>query len=456
MANENSSPASDVISARVLVVDDNPGTAETLARAVARISPNLQVISADSAKTALKRLDGEAVDLVITDMMMPDMNGLELIERLRKQSPGTQLYSILITAYEVPGLRESARRMKVNDVLIKPFPPEKICEIVRRALERTQPVPVLTDSARHFSSLAAQTASHLLVVDDNPSNISLLLRYLQTEEYRVTTANDGVEALEKMHAEPPDLILLDVNMPKMDGFQVLEKMRADPLLQFIPVIIVTAARLDPVDMQYALNMGADDYITKPFDRRELLSRIRTRLRVKKAEDDLRRRSQFLDLLLEMGRECNQQPFDSHRLEFFLRRLSEVLAVQRAYLWVKIGEGGIFYRYASTDLGEEATQPPPQLFSMLEKIQEQPEGWMVQDVRNVSNCVFPPDQPVRSMVVVPLRVAGQVAGLLVLLSERPDHFDADAFALVQSLAGLFSLSLNCQEVFQISPRKEPES
>lgn len=454
MANENSSPHSDVIAARVLVVDDNPGTAETLARAVARISPNIQVISADNAKTALKRLDGETVDLVITDMMMPDMNGLELIERLRKQSPNTQLYSILITAYEVPGLRESARRMRVNDVLIKPFPPEKICEIVRRALERTQPVAVLADSPQHSPARSAHAAPHLLVADDNPSNISLLLRYLQTEEYRVTTANDGVEALEKMRAEPPDLILLDVNMPQMDGFQVLEKMRADPVLQYVPVIIVTAARLDPVDMQYALNMGADDYITKPFDRRELLSRIRTRLRVKKAEDALRRRIRFLDLLLEMGRECNQQPFDSHRLEFFLRRLSDVVVVPRAYLWAKIGEQVVFARSVSSNQ-EEANQPPAQLFSMLDKFQERPEGWLVEDVRNVPNCVFPPDQPVRSMVVVPLRVAGHAVGLLALLSEQVSHFDADTFALAQSVAGMFSLSLNCQKFFEIHSGKEPE-
>lgn len=455
MANENSSPASDVIAARVLVVDDNPGTAETLARAVARISPNIQVISADNAKTALKRLDGEAVDLVITDMMMPDMNGLDLIERLRKQSPNTQLYSILITAYEVPGLRESARRMRVNDVLIKPFPPEKICEIVRRALERTQPVPVLADSSQHSPARSAHLAPHLLVADDNPSNISLLLRYLQTEEYRVTTANDGVEALEKMHAEPPDLILLDVNMPQMDGFQVLEKMRADPVLQYIPVIIVTAARLDPVDMQYALNMGADDYITKPFDRRELLSRIRTRLRVKKAEDALRRRSQYLDLLLEMGRECNQQPFDAHRLEVFFRRLAEVVAVSRAYLWAKPGERAIFCHYASFNL-QETDQPPAQLFSMLDKFKERPEGWLEEDVRKIPNSAFPPDSPVRSLMIVPLRVAGRVVGLLALFSEHPGYFGADAFALAQSVAGMVSLSLNCQQRFEIRSGKEPES
>ena len=83
----------------------------------------------------------------------------------------------------------------------------------------------------------------------------------------------------------PDLILLDVNMPGKDGFEVLKEMRADPAIEHIPVIILTAARLDPLDMQTGLNLGADDYMTKPFDRRELLARIRTKLRSKELRGD---------------------------------------------------------------------------------------------------------------------------------------------------------------------------
>ncbi|MCS6992535.1 MAG: response regulator [Anaerolineales bacterium] len=438
MAIEISSPSSDVVAARILVVDDNPGTAETLARAVSRISPNLQVIAADGAKTALKQLDGEAVDLVITDMMMPDMNGLELIERLRKQSQGNQLYSILITAYEVPGLRESARRMKVNDVLIKPFPPEKICEIVRRALERTQPVPALTAPSAALEP--SRPIAHLLVADDNPSNISLLMRYLQTESYRITTASNGTETLEKLRAEPPDLLLLDVNMPEMDGFQVLEKMRADPALQHIPVIIVTAARLDPVDMQYALNMGADDYITKPFDRRELMARIRTRLRVKQAEDVLRRRSQYLDFLLETERMLAQPGSEEDRLASLLRRLSETLQAQCGYLWAKINDK-IIFRAFLTNQTAPVSAPPPQVFSILEKFQQQPEGWFVEDVRKVTDCIFPPNDSVRSMAAVPLI---NQSGLLLVLSEQPGCFDQQAFSLLQSVAYMVSLVITCEK------------
>ena len=82
------------------------------------------------------------------------------------------------------------------------------------------------------------------------------------------TALDGEQALIKTLHRNADLVLLDVNMPVKDGFEALQEIRSDPAIAHIPVIILTAARLEPMDMQYALNIGADDYVTKPFDRRE--------------------------------------------------------------------------------------------------------------------------------------------------------------------------------------------
>src|SRR6202142_1615617 len=106
---------------RVLVVDDHPGTATTLARAISQLGPEIDVVSATSGKMALEQVREIAVDLVITDMMMPDMNGLELIEKLQSHPGGRPAYSILITAYDVPGLKESARRLKVHQTIIKPY-----------------------------------------------------------------------------------------------------------------------------------------------------------------------------------------------------------------------------------------------------------------------------------------------------------------------------------------------
>ena len=120
---------------RILVVDDHPNTALTLSRAISQLGPSLEVISATNGKTALERVKDGAVDLLITDMMMPEMNGLELIENLKSHPGGRPTYTILITAYDVPGLRESARRLKVDETIIKPVRPERICQIVSGALE---------------------------------------------------------------------------------------------------------------------------------------------------------------------------------------------------------------------------------------------------------------------------------------------------------------------------------
>src|SRR5690242_14704848 len=96
---------------RILIVDDHPNTATTLARAISQLGAEIEVVSATSGKMALEQIGEDPVDLLITDMMMPDMNGLELIEKLQSHPGGRPAYTILITAYDVPGLKESARRL---------------------------------------------------------------------------------------------------------------------------------------------------------------------------------------------------------------------------------------------------------------------------------------------------------------------------------------------------------
>jgi PAS domain S-box-containing protein len=274
------SPANSPV--RVLVVDDHLGTATTLARAIARLGSGVEVIPATSGQEALERVKLAAADILITDMIMPEMTGLELIEKLQKHPAGCPSFSFLITAYDVPGLKITARRLNVKEIFTKPVNPERICETVMQMMEQiNQARPVQKEHA-------PQKKFKILIADDQPENCLLLARYLENEGYQHVDAKDGLEALEKLRSEMPDLVLLDVNMPNKDGFAVLEEMRADPALGHIPVIILTAARHTSIDVQFGLNIGADDYITKPFDRRELIARIRTKLRTKEAEDETRR------------------------------------------------------------------------------------------------------------------------------------------------------------------------
>jgi signal transduction histidine kinase len=125
----------------------------------------------------------------------------------------------------------------------------------------------------------------ILVVDDIPENVELLEAYLVPEKYRVLTAYSGVEALEKAQETPPDIVLLDVMMPQMDGFEVCRTLKNDPKTQFVPVVMVTALK-EREDKIKGIEAGADDFLTKPIDRVELLTRIKSLIRVKFLHDDL--------------------------------------------------------------------------------------------------------------------------------------------------------------------------
>jgi putative two-component system response regulator len=122
-------------------------------------------------------------------------------------------------------------------------------------------------------------APRILVVDDNPSVSMLLQQLLRTEGHQVETASDGVEALEHVARCPPDLIFLDLDMPRLDGFEVCRQIKSSPATRLIPIIIVTAQAAFQSKMR-AWDLGADDFLTKPFQRVEVLARCRCLLRIK--------------------------------------------------------------------------------------------------------------------------------------------------------------------------------
>lgn len=130
--------------------------------------------------------------------------------------------------------------------------------------------------------------ARILVVDDTPLNVKLLEAKLARDYYVVSTAANGIEALEKVAAEKPDLILLDIMMPEMDGFETCRRLKADPKTAFIPVIMITALT-DVADRVRGLAEGADDFLAKPINDLALMARIRSLLRFKILMDEWRLR-----------------------------------------------------------------------------------------------------------------------------------------------------------------------
>jgi DNA-binding response OmpR family regulator len=127
--------------------------------------------------------------------------------------------------------------------------------------------------------MAEITTKKILVVDDEPDVASLLTLMLKSQGYNVISAGDGQEALEKARSENPDLILLDIMLPRLDGYKVARMLKFDENFSHIPIIMLTA-KIQERDRQTGLEMGANDYVTKPFDTAALLAKIKDLLEKK--------------------------------------------------------------------------------------------------------------------------------------------------------------------------------
>lgn len=440
--NTTLAPAQELV--RILVVDDHPNTATTLARALAQIGSSVDVVSAVSGSDALEKVKDKGVDILFTDMIMPEMTGLELIEKMQNHPGGKPSYSYLITAYDVPGLKVSAQRLKVNDVIIKPVRPEKICDIANTAIREMQQSTTPTGK-----KAAVKRKFKILVADDVLDNVTLLTRYLEYEGYDQVVARDGQETLDKVRDELPDLILLDVNMPKKDGFTVLEEIRKDSAISHIPVIILTAARLDPSDVRSGLNLGADDYVTKPFDRHELMARIRTKLRVKEAEDATRRRNRELNLLPEIGKQLSARLDIKDLAEVLLKRTAETLgAIQGNMYILSENEKDVREKYEvvlNPSGAAENLTPPARL---IQHVKDSSQGLVIEDAVNDPLWQSEAGSAIRSALVVPVLGRHSLLGLIALTHEQENYFNNDHLLLLQAIASQAAIAIENAQLYSV--------
>jgi DNA-binding response OmpR family regulator len=159
----------------------------------------------------------------------------------------------------------------------------------------------------------------ILVVDDEPEAVELVEFNLKQAGYAVSTAADGAEALKKARAQTPDLIVLDVMLPEMNGFEICKSLRLEPATAKMPIIMLTAKAAE-IDRVLGLELGADDYITKPFSTRELLLRVKKILARGKMEEKPREQMRFGDLQIDLPRHAaswKNKPIELTATEFKL-------------------------------------------------------------------------------------------------------------------------------------------
>jgi CheY-like chemotaxis protein len=284
--------------ASILVVDDQATMREIITQQLKYLG-FLDVHTAGNGEEALRLLDSQPFQLVLSDWSMPTMSGLDLLRQVRQRPTLQSLPFVLITAEIQRERVEQAIQAGVDNFLLKPFTPNIFAEKVHDTLNGPAPRnPGGTASARPEGAAATSAAElpTVLVVDDTPNNLTLARGLLQ-DSCRVKVATSGAKALELCAAAAPDLILLDIMMPEMDGFEVCRRLKADPLTAHIPVIFLTALD-DAAKTVAGFELGAVDYVAKPIEPTVLKARVATALRVARAHEELRAQ---LDLVVENAR-----------------------------------------------------------------------------------------------------------------------------------------------------------
>jgi two-component system sensor histidine kinase/response regulator len=285
-----------------LVVDDFEPMRKVTATQLRALGANT-IITANDGAEALRILRQQRVDVVLSDWNMPVMNGLELLKAIRADHKLAQLPFIMITAEVERARIEEVIAAGVSDLLVKPYTADRLVARLQKALTiRPRPVapvvvkPVvlaLPESVAEDDAIFDTSADviddglpampkeaprpTILVVDDTPDNLHLLV-HLFKDEYKVRVSHNGEKALEICQSNnPPDLVLLDIMMPGMNGFEVVQAMRAHPTSESIPVIFVSAMNTDDARLK-GLELGAVDFVTKPIDPALLKPRVRNFMR----------------------------------------------------------------------------------------------------------------------------------------------------------------------------------
>ncbi|MFZ6654498.1 EAL domain-containing protein [Undibacterium sp. TJN19] len=271
---------------RILIVDD---VNENLHAMMSMLRDEYAIVAANSGEKALALAQRQPQpDLILLDIKMPGMDGYSVLASLKANPLTADIPVIFVTALSEAADEARGLALGVADYICKPVNPDLLHLRIRIQLElqRYRKYPVNFDIDRHDELLRPPS---LLVVDDVPENIHELLEALK-DRYRIMVANSGPKAIELVSGQtPPDLILLDIMMPGMDGYEVCRRIKATPVGNRIPVIFVTV--VDAVqDKVKGFAIGGADYITKPFDIDEVHARVRTHL-------ELARLRHFLEQLV---------------------------------------------------------------------------------------------------------------------------------------------------------------
>jgi len=317
------------MTARVLVVDDILSNVKLLEAKLT--AEYFEVITAFNGLECLARMDEGVPDIVLLDVMMPGMDGFEVCRRIKSNPRTAHVPVVMVTALDQPSDRVAGLEAGADDFLTKPVDDSALFARVRSLVR----LKMMTDELRMRESTGqgmglidpAETliennlSGRILVIEDRAESVAWFASALQPK-HEVSSADTFEEALVRVKGGDYDLIVVSLGMRGFDGLRLCSQLRSLPEGRHVPILVVVSDG-DRRKLTQALEMGVNDYLTRPVDKNELVARVRTQLRKKRYADRLRHNVQ---LSLEMA--ITDQLTGLHNRRYMSRHLDTLMANAR--------------------------------------------------------------------------------------------------------------------------------
>src|SRR4051812_32360623 len=313
------------MTARVLVVDDILSNVKLLEAKLT--AEYFEVITAFNGLECLSKMEAGAPDIVLLDVMMPGMDGFEVCRRIKSNPKTAHVPVVMVTALDQPSDRVAGLEAGADDFLTKPVDDAALFARVRSLVR----LKMMTDELRMRESTGqgmglidpaetlvdANQTGRILVIEDRAESVAWFVSAL-TPQHEVASADTFEEALVRVKGGDFDLIVVSLGMRGFDGLRLCSQLRSLPEGRHVPILVVVSDG-DRRKLTQALEMGVNDYLTRPVDRNELMARVKTQLRKKHYADKLRHNMQ---LSLEMA--ITDQLTGLHNRRYMARHLDTLM------------------------------------------------------------------------------------------------------------------------------------
>jgi CheY-like chemotaxis protein len=264
-----------------LVIEDSSAASEQISQYLRAL--NIQVVVTARGEDAIRKAVETHPDIILLDILLPDTSGWQVLNTL-KGDPNTRDIPVVIIS--VVDEKKRGLHLGASEYLVKPIRREQLYDAISKAIyPKQQANAVLLVRTEPVGSTAPQPSARqrvILIAEDNLVNLESFCEYLHSKGYQVLSAVNGYEAIERAEEFKPDLILMDIQMPAMDGLAAIRRLRAKAEFAATPIIALTALAM-PGDRERCLGAGANEYIAKPVSLRKLLETIDQNLRTHSAD-----------------------------------------------------------------------------------------------------------------------------------------------------------------------------